>query len=453
MDHLFVRFGRRRVLLADVRCSADGKGVGYGTMLIRMERVLRFGQVMGVPVMFVRPAKAINTAVLYLRSDDVEIISPAGWRAFWLKCVWFAAAPFRLGSPWLWTQRMAARALLGPFYEGVERSRYLPRAMRRFVLRPRPLYRRLRAANAAYASLSSALWRQTFKQQASTRLRDAEHKGIATPLRLTLPPDRERAVIEQASALGISLTTPLVTVHVRESSYRSAAGLRQRSWDVLRNARVETYFDAFSALAERGYTVVRLGDPTMTPVRQPGVIDLATSPARTEWLEVWCTLRSDFFIGCDSGPSWLAALLEVPILTVNAVHFRDVSKPSDRFICKFARDAATGTVLSLSEMLTEGYLRVGLKTGKYDYLDNSPSDICQAVIDMIEVVRGREQQSFSQRRFNERLIALGGECPPEWSALDGIAFTRRPRGTLSRSFAEKYFVGELAESALRERES
>ena len=421
-------------------------------MLIRIDRVLRFGQAMGVPVLFVRPATSINTAVFHLRSDDVDIISPTGWRAWWLTCAWFAAAPFRIGSPWLWTRRTVARALLGPVYEAVERSRYLPRSVQRFVVRPRPIYRRLRAANAAYASLSSALWRQTFKQQASARLRDAERKGIAMPLRLALPADRERAAIEQAAALGISPTTPLVTVHVRESGYRSAAGLRQRSWDVLRNARVEASFDAFSALVERGYTVVRLGDRTMTPVRRPGIVDLATSPVRTEWLDVWCTLRSDFFIGCDSGPSWLAFLLGVPILTVNAVHFRDVSRPSDRFICKFARERETGKVLSLSDMLTEGYLRVGLKTGTYDYLDNSPSDICQAVIDMIEVVRGREHPSFAQRRFNERLVELGRECSPEWTALDGIAFTRRPRGTIARGFAEKYFSDPLAQSALRERE-
>jgi hypothetical protein len=48
---------------------------------------------------------------------------------------------------------------------------------------------------------------------------------------------------------------------------------------------------------------------------------------------------------------------------------------------------------------------------------------------------------LAQRRFNERLVELGRECSPEWTALDGVAFTRRPRGTVSRSFAEKYFVG------------
>lgn len=261
------------------------------------------------------------------------------------------------------------------------------------------------------------------------------------PLRLALPADRERAAIEHAAALGISLTRPLVTVHVRESGYRLAAGLRQRRWDVVRNARIDTYFDAFSALVERGYTVVRLGDPTMVPVQRPGVVDLATSPERNEWLEVWCTLRSDFFIGCNSGPSQATFLLGVPLLTVNAVHFGDVvSRPSGRFVCKLAREKATGKVLSLLEMLTEDYLRVGLETNTYDYLDNSPSDIRQAAIDMIDVVRGCEQRSAAQRRFNERLMELGRGSAPAWTGLDGIAFASHPRGTVSRSFAEKYLV-------------
>ena len=431
--------------MADVRCSADGKGVAYGTMLTRMERVLRFGQATGVPVLFVRTAKSINTAVFHLQSDDVAIISPASWRAVWLKWAWFATAPFRIGSPWLWTQRTVARVWLGRVYAGVERSRHLPRAIRRFVLRPRPIYRRLRAANAAYAALSSALWQKTFKQQASTRLREAERKGIEMPLRLALPADGEREAIAQAAALGISPTTPLVTVHVRESGYRPAAGLRQRNWDVLRNARIDTYFDAFSALVDRGYTVVRFGDRTMVPVGRPGIVDLATSPVRTEWLEIWCMLRSDFFIGCNSGPSQATFLLGVPLLTVNAVHFGDVvSRPSGRFICKLACEKATGKVLSLSEMLTADYLRMGLETNTYDYLDNSPADIRQAVIDMIEVVRGREHRSAAQRGFNERLTELGREGTPEWTGLDGIAFASHPRGTVSRSFAEKYFVGSPA---------
>jgi len=228
-------------------------------------------------------------------------------------------------------------------------------------------------------------------------------------------------------------------VHVRESGYRSASGLRQRSWDEVRNAQIETFFPAFSALTERGYTVVRLGDATMTPVQMPGVVDLATSPARTQWLEVWCTMRSEFLVGCDSGPSWLAVLLGIPVLTVNAVHFRDLSRPMDRIICKRARDLASGATLAVSEMLTQEFLSVGFKGDRYEYIDNTRADIRRAVIDMIEVVHGREQRSAWQNRFTRRLREVDRQGLADRSALEGVAIMGRARGTLSQSFAKKYF--------------
>ena len=440
MDYLFVRTWRRLVLLANVHSSPDGRGIGYGMMLIRMRRALLVGRAMGAQVLFVRPRQALNAAVMELQSDDLDIIAPESWKARWLSCVWVAAAPFRVGGTWLWAQRSIARGILEPIYKRVERSERLPRGLRRLVLSQRPTLLRLKAANVAYAARAEASWRTVYKQALSgvPALERAE-KG-APLIRLRFSTDRERSVTDEASALGIRPDTPLVTVHVRESGYRSTAGLRQRSWDDARNADIGTYVPALKALVAGGYTVVRLGDRTMTPIAVRGVIDLATSAARTDWLEVWCTMRSEFLIGCDSGPSWLAVLLGVPILTVNAVHFRDMSRAQDRLLCKLARDRTTHEVLSISEMLTEDYLRVGFKDDRYECVDNSPSEIRQAVIDMIEVVRGHEKRSSWQDKFNRRLSEVGRRPLRTGSALDGVAIMGRARGTLSRGFAKTHFV-------------
>jgi putative glycosyltransferase (TIGR04372 family) len=437
MDHLLVPLGSRRVLVADVATSDDGHGIGYGILLKRIDRVLTYARAMDVAVFYVREARSINTAVFRLRSGDVEILGRSDPRTFVLHAVWIVTAPFRYRAPWLWVQRSVARALLGRFYETVERSPRVPRAVRRFIVRPRPFYRRLRTANAAYARLTSQAWKQTFKG-AERRLHEAEREGRELSRRLTLPPVHEREAIAEAAGLGISATTRIVTVHVREAGYRADAGLRQRPWDALRNARVETYVEAFRALVERGYIVVRLGDRTMTPVNVPGVVDVATLPRTSQWLDVWCILRSEFLVGSDSGPSWLAFLLGVPVLTVNAVHFRDIERPADRLICKLVRERANGHTLTISEMLTEEYLRTGLDTDRYEHLDNTPADLSDAALDMIDVVGGDRDFSPAQRRFNERLEALGRDLPRDWSGLEGIACIRKPRGTLSRRFAGKY---------------
>jgi putative glycosyltransferase (TIGR04372 family) len=329
--------------------------------------------------------------------------------------------------------------IVGPFYATVERSTWLPQRVRRHVIDRRPFYRRLKRAIRSYAAENDARWRRL---SARARLRRADRLAAGEHverIELRLPATRERQVASKAAELGINPTAPLVTVHVRESGYRSRSGLRQRSWDEVRNARIDRFFPAFRALVERGYTVVRLGDPTMTPVRMPGVIDLATSPARDQWLDIWCTMRSEFLIGCDSGPSWLAVLLGIPVLTVNAVHFRDLSRPVDRIICKLARDRATGETLSVSEMLEKDFLRTGFKGDHFECIDNSRADIRRAVLDMIEVVHGRERRSSWQNRFNRRLRAVERQGLAGRSALEGVAIMGRARGTLSRAFAKRYF--------------
>ena len=447
MEQLLVRLPGRRVLLANVHESPDAQGIGYGMMLIRMRSVLEVGQMLRVQVFFVPSRMALNTAVTRLECDDPFIVAPGSWMASGLTALWWIAAPFRVGHPWLWAWRSIARAVVGPLYEAVERSTRLPPSVRRFVMRRESLYRWLKTVMRAYSARSEAHWRRLYHDQAHAARQALEDAGrTVPPIQLRLPADVERQVAREAAAFGIDPVAPIVTVHVRESGYRSTAGLRQRNWDEVRNARIETFIDAFRALVKRGYTVVRLGDTTMTPIQVAGVVDLATSPARSQWLDIWCTMRGEFLIGCDSGPSWLAALLGVPVLTVNAVHFRDLSRPADRIICKLARDRETGATLSVSEMLTEEFLSVGFKSDRYEYIDNTPADIRRAVLDMIEVVHGRERRSSWQSRFNRRLhnahrLGIGGR-----SALEGVAIMGRPRGTLSRNFAKRYFMRQQNET-------
>lgn len=436
MDHLILRIGGRGVLLADVTASADGHGVGFGIMLKRLDKALWYAQATGLALFLVRQS-SINHVVFQLQSDDLAIVPRRGLRSLLLKAVWTAGAPFRVGAPALWVRRTVARMLLGGLYAGIERSQRVPRAIRRLVLQPRPIYAVLKQASAEYARRSGAQWKARVKAEEHRRRRELRRDGPLSR-RLRLPQPLEEEAVASATSLGISPSARLVTVHVRESGYRAAAGLRQRDWDDLRNARIETYHEAFRALVARGYLVVRLGDPTMTPVVMPGVVDLARSPARSEALEAWCVMRSAFLIGSDSGPSWLAFLLGVPVLTVNALHLRDVLRPYDRMICKLVRDRATGEQLSLSEMLTAPFLRNGLRTDIYEHVDNTPADITEAVLDMIDVVEGRTKLFRDQRTFNKMLIAAGRELPHDWTGLQGIAFARTPKGALSRRFAKRY---------------
>ena len=427
----------RRVLVVEVCTSDDGHGVGYGQLLKRIDRALWYAKGLNADVFYARESKAFNRSVFRVHPADVTVIGRRGALALWLRIVWHAGAPFRLGDPVLWIKRTLGRAVTAA-YRAVETSPRAPRWLRRVVLHPWSWHRALRVANAEYARRTSEQWQQRFNALDRGILRASRGLDLVDR-HFRLPPEGERAADAQARALGIPVDARIITVHVREHGFRRSAGLRQREWDTRRNARIETYVDAFRALVARGYTVVRLGDATMTPVEMAGVIDLTRVSGDRQWLETWCIMRSAFLIGCDSGPSWLAYLLGVPILTVNAIHFRDLVRPCDRMICKLARERATGRVLTLPEMLAEEYMRHGLDTDRYEHLDNDPQDIADAVIDMIDVVEGREQRSKAQRAFLRRLEMLEKTVPHDWSGLQGVGWAGRPLGGMSRRFAARHF--------------
>src|SRR5690348_4017833 len=118
MNHLVLRAGRRGVLIADVAESADGHGIGYGIMLKRLDKALWYAQATGLSLFLVRES-AINRVVFRLESDDVRILPRRGPRAGLLKALWYAAAPFRIGAPWLWLRATVARMVLSQIYARV----------------------------------------------------------------------------------------------------------------------------------------------------------------------------------------------------------------------------------------------------------------------------------------------------------------------------------------------
>lgn len=218
---------------------------------------------------------------------------------------------------------------------------------------------------------------------------DLRERCATVPLKLRLAPDREEVARRTAAALGVD-DRPLVTLHVREGGHAAEKGVVDRQKDTARNARIETYAEAVDWLVSKGFLVVRLGDPTMTPFRRPGVIDLATSPSRSLALELWCVLRSAFLIAGDSGPFNLSVLTGVPLLGVNITHLIGAYplRPHDRSILKHTVDAASGRNLSLEEMLTPAHLKERWVTGRYHFIDNPPEEIRAAVMEMVDVTAG-----------------------------------------------------------------
>lgn len=221
------------------------------------------------------------------------------------------------------------------------------------------------------------------------------------PLTVRLAPQVEATAREAARRVGIDTDARLVAVHVRESGFKRGQGGESPA-DAMRNARIDTYVPALLHLVAHGFTVVRIGDPLMTPLRQPGMIDLATSPGRTDALELWVLMRSALFIAGDSGPFAAALLSPAPCLAVNVTNVLGgyPVRRSDRYILKRVFDAVRGRDLTLSEILEPEYFAGRKNLERYRVVDNTESDIVEAVKEMLDVLDGKDERSAPQEQFH-----------------------------------------------------
>jgi putative glycosyltransferase (TIGR04372 family) len=211
------------------------------------------------------------------------------------------------------------------------------------------------------------------------------HRTGKGPL-LTLAPDveaRGRALLHGA---GIPEKAWFVALHVRESRWDARhAGLHG-----IRNADISTYLPAIAEITRRGGWVIRLGDPSMTPLPPlPNVIDYAHSAMRADWMDIFILARCQFMIGTTSGPNFVPPIYGRPCVLTN--WWPPAGRPwhaSDIFVPKMPRKLSDGRYLTLSEMLREPFgwchsRRRLADPGGVRVVDSDPRIICGAVEEML----------------------------------------------------------------------
>lgn len=150
---------------------------------------------------------------------------------------------------------------------------------------------------------------------ASPEIFDAWETAGRSPL-LTLTDEeraRGRAALHSAGILDDSW---FATLHVRESGFKLQHGLTKVEAGL--NADPMTYLPAISAIVDRGGRVVRIGDPSMTPLPAiSGLFDYARSPLKSDWMDVFLLGACRFFIGTSSGPAYVPPLFGIPCALTN----------------------------------------------------------------------------------------------------------------------------------------
>lgn len=406
-----VRFGVRRVVVTHPNERQ------YGHLGLEMGMSFAHARQEGADVYFIRPSTPLGSGLFELESSEVRVLRPTPIVSELLRaCISWRKLRDRVDG---WRDEVRQQLELAfvrevaPYVADPD----MPEQVRQRLRRAR---RRLRTSLERAAR--------------DRRKRPPYYKRrlLREPVPVRLKPAAIEDAVRQARAHGIDSDAPLVCIHAREPGYKRGVELHDLKPDSrddrTRNARIESYLGAVDDLVGRGYQVVRLGDPSMTPLVHPGVVDLAISPGRTNLLEVYCLLRSAFIICGESAFGSVIYLTNTPMLLVNAtepIAAYPVRAPG-LFLPKTVVDKRDGRRLTTVDLLTLEYHRQFRDTRRYQYVDNSPEQIRKATHEMLDWVQGRWTESDAQRQYHEAIVAATAQLwrrsqyVRKWGLHDGF---------------------------------
>ncbi len=170
----------------------------------------------------------------------------------------------------------------------------------------------------------------------------------------TLPADIKDLGWAALYGAGVPKDGWFVALHVREGTYDG----RHAGMHGVHNANLATYMPAIAELTRRGGWVIRMGDPSMTPLPPlPNVIDYCHSDLRADWMDVFIAAQCRFMIGSGSGPVFIPPIYGVPSVITN--WWPPAHRPLhafDIFVPKMARRSLNGSYLTLSEVVARAVL-------------------------------------------------------------------------------------------------
>ncbi len=204
---------------------------------------------------------------------------------------------------------------------------------------------------------------------------------VPPPPRLRVP-DRMVPLLRRSLVLrGLDENRWFACVHIRETGYEHRADLDKR-----RNVDVRAYFLVIAHIVQaQGGQVVRLGDPSMTPLPPiPNVVDLSRE-ADNFPEEVFALSRARYFFGTDTGPTQLASALKVPMALTNAL---GVCLWNDGDVVLFKNfENEAGKNLLLEDLRRIGVSLLNLQLKDVRYRDNHPDTLLAVADHMFEITR------------------------------------------------------------------
>ena len=229
---------------------------------------------------------------------------------------------------------------------------------------------------------------------------------LAQPRFLELSDDEIREGKKIQANIGLEPDEPFVCIHNREAGYHQHI-INQK----YRDSSISAFLPAIDHLVKNNYRVVRIGDPSMTPLpAMPGVIDLTQMKDKHPLTDIWMGTHCTFMMCHPSGPLNIPIVFNgPPVLLVNLVdHPTYPMHPLDRFILKPIRVSHQGgRLLDFNERMhimrhhprDRDFQHFG-----FDIIPNSAEELLEAVEEMVDDIRkgtGVDMATPLQKAFRE----------------------------------------------------
>ena len=207
---------------------------------------------------------------------------------------------------------------------------------------------------------------------------------------------------------GFGANDWFVCIHNREKGYSPG----DDSLHDYRNANIETFTLAIQEIVSRGGWVIRMGDPSMTPLpKMEHVVDYAHSEFRNPRLDVLLCASARCFIGCSSGLAFLATAFGVPVAMVNLTPMSTLAPGAlDLSIPKLYYAEDEKRTLTFEEVLSSdlGNLRFSHEYRDLGVriLDNDAEDILAITKEILESTSEKRPRDEENDRLQAAFLSL-----------------------------------------------
>lgn len=223
-----------------------------------------------------------------------------------------------------------------------------------------------------------------------------------------------------------------VCLHSRESGYLGEEKAGLPNHNSYRNTDIGTFIPAAREIVARGGWVIRVGDPSMRPLPpHERMIDYALDDdVRCDWMDMFLCAENRFFLGTGSGLVLVATAFGKPVIMTNMTPMSHTSFSGyDIFLPKLFRRRADGRILDLESSLSPPLRDLvhgdQIAAFGYEVVDNTPDDIRDATLEMIERLEGRDAGETPDEERQRQLRRLFDRTGNVMQGRMGRGFLRR----------------------------